>query len=109
MIATLLALALPLAPAPAPAPQGGAMQTPAHQVVCVPSLKDPNTGACIHASQVPTFGMLYPLSEDFFVDPFGNVGIGTTAPGPGFKLDVNGASARPAASSSPTGARSRRR
>ena len=36
---------------------------------------------CIPASSVPTFGMLYPLSSDFFVSPAdGSIGLGTLNP-----------------------------
>ena len=49
---------------------------------CVESLNDSNGGACLRASSVATLGMLYPLSDKFFVEEVsGRVGIGTTAPG----------------------------
>ena len=35
---------------------------------------------CIRASTVPTLGMLYPISSDWFVSPVGRVGLGTTNP-----------------------------
>ena len=49
---------------------------------CVLSIEDAFGSDCIQASATATLGMLYPLSEDFFVDELtGNVGIGTTSPG----------------------------
>src|SRR5690606_38019557 len=35
---------------------------------------------CLNASTVPTLGMLYPISDDWFVSQTGRVGIGTTSP-----------------------------
>lgn len=55
---------------------------------CARTLEDGASGSCIGASSVPTLGELYPLSADLFVDPAGNVGLGTTAPAQ--KLDVAG-------------------
>jgi len=86
-----------------PAPRGSSSVTPsgptmgsaasaagaANILACVTSLKDAAGGSCIMASSVSMEGMLYPLSEDFFVDSVtGKVGIGTAVlDGPG-KLTV---------------------
>ncbi|KAA3613513.1 MAG: hypothetical protein DWQ01_03035 [Planctomycetota bacterium] len=43
----------------------------------------------LEASSDPVLGMLYPLSQNLYVDPSGNVGIGTTTPQT--KLDLFGA------------------
>ena len=47
-------------------------------------------GATLFASSLPTLGMLYPLSSDFYIDSNGNVGIGTTAVSSDVKLEVAG-------------------
>ena len=47
---------------------------------CFPAIEDQSTGSCLMASSIPTLGMLYPISNEFFVGPAGRVGIGTTSP-----------------------------
>jgi hypothetical protein len=48
---------------------------------CVLAIRDQaNPGSCVVASSVPALGSLHPLSEDLFVAPSGEVGIGTTSP-----------------------------
>lgn len=47
---------------------------------CSPTVFDQATGSCIPASSAPVLGALLPLSEQFFVDPSGRVGLGTLAP-----------------------------
>lgn len=57
---------------------------------CVDGITDQaQPGACLSASSVPELGMLMPLSNDFFVDPSGRVGLGTITPTA--RLDVAGA------------------
>ncbi|MEM7308953.1 MAG: VCBS repeat-containing protein [Planctomycetota bacterium] len=49
--------------------------------VCVPTIRDDLTGACLQASSTPTLGMLYPLGDELFIDAAtGHVGLGTTQP-----------------------------
>lgn len=49
--------------------------------ICTGSILDQSGAGCIEASSVPGLGMLYPLTENLFVQDFsGNVGVGTTAP-----------------------------
>lgn len=56
---------------------------------CVDSVTDQaNLGVCISASSVPELGLLMPLSNDFFVDALGHVGLGTIRPNA--RLDVVG-------------------
>lgn len=60
---------------------GGAAMAGSPGGICAATLEDQAGGPCIEASTVPTFGSLYPLSNDFFIDAStGNIGIGTTAP-----------------------------
>ena len=47
---------------------------------CTKSIKDQAGGNCIQASSVPQLGLLYPLSQAFFVAPDGRIGMGTTTP-----------------------------
>lgn len=47
-----------------------------------------NPGSCIPGSTSPMLGMLYPLSNDWFIDSLGSVGLGTTSPTS--RLDVDG-------------------
>ncbi len=50
-------------------------------VACADSVVDQNGSGCMQANVVPTIGMLYPLSVDFFVSAVsGFVGMGTTSP-----------------------------
>jgi len=62
----------------------------AQQQACVNALSDSaNPMDCIEASSVPTMGMLYPISSDFYMDPgSGHVGLGITTPAA--RLHVNG-------------------
>jgi hypothetical protein len=69
-------------------PGGLRPAAPGMSGLCAGTLLDSIVGGCLSASVVPTLGMLYPLSNDFFVAPSGFVGIGTTAPGT--PLDVAG-------------------
>jgi len=82
----------PPRPAPATPPPGGPDQPPPGRtavIVCADQLRDQATGGCgIQASTNPMLGMLYPLSQNLFVSPAGDVGIGTTSPT--LKLDVRG-------------------
>jgi hypothetical protein len=56
---------------------------------CASGVPDQAGSGCILASSVPTLGMLYPLSDKFFVDAAtGNVGIGTTTPDVDTRLHV---------------------
>ena len=56
---------------------------------CAPSIDDQALpGSCLDASSYPTLGMLYPISEDWFVSDVGQIGLGTTAPRA--DLDVRG-------------------
>ncbi|MAE46777.1 MAG: hypothetical protein CMJ86_07790 [Planctomycetes bacterium] len=51
------------------------------QFICLSGIRDQAAPSnCIPASTVPTLGMLYPISGDWFVSAAGDVGIGTTLP-----------------------------
>ncbi len=85
------------APGTAPLTSTGANATPASGTQglalphprCVDSVTDQsNLGVCLSASSVPELGMLMPLSNDFFVDALGRVGLGTIRPNA--RLDVVG-------------------
>lgn len=78
MKATLIGLACLFICLPAMAQPNGGEGDDA--VRCARSLKDIGNPGCIRASSTPRMGALYPLSEDFFVDSAGYVGVGTTAP-----------------------------
>ena len=48
---------------------------------CMDSIMDQaNPLNCVNASSIPTFGMLYPLGNEFNIDASGHVGVGTTSP-----------------------------
>ncbi len=48
---------------------------------CVVSVKDTAvSGQCTKASSFPELGHLYPITQDLFISPTGEVGIGTTLP-----------------------------
>ncbi|MDP6763916.1 MAG: FG-GAP-like repeat-containing protein [Planctomycetota bacterium] len=56
---------------------------------CAPSIDDQALpGNCLSASSTPSLGMLYPISEAWFVSDVGDVGLGTTSPRA--NLDVRG-------------------
>jgi hypothetical protein len=60
---------------------------------CADSLVDQaDLQSCVQAATLPTLGMLYPLSQDLFVDPGGYVGIGTTSPDSKLHVISDGAS-----------------
>lgn len=61
------------------APQGRGSQVGASQA-CEVSIEDLATAGCLSASSVPTIGMLYPVSQEWYFDGAGQVGVGTTAP-----------------------------
>jgi len=63
------------APAPTIAPVASA-PGPA----CLDSIEDTSTGSCLLADSTPTLGRLYPLGPELFIDPAGQVGVGTLAP-----------------------------
>lgn len=48
--------------------------------LCAAGVADQAGGSCIQASRVPTLDQLLPLGPEFFVDPSGDVGIGTLTP-----------------------------
>lgn len=71
---------------PAPTPPGSSI---ASGLACSSGVDDfSNPGSCIPGSTTPTLGMLYPLSNDWYIDGFGSVGLGTTSPTA--RLDVDG-------------------
>lgn len=58
-------------------------------LVCADAVLDQATGVCVMASSNPTLGMLYPVSQELFIDPAtGFVGLGTTSPSS--RLSVEG-------------------
>ncbi len=60
---------------------GGAAAAASGSPACVDGIHDQaNPGACIGASSTPVLGQLYPLSQDFFFDAAGRLGLGTTSP-----------------------------
>lgn len=59
----------------------GAIFLPLPLAQCVASVENVAVaGQCTRASSLPKIGQLYPLSQDLFVSPSGEVGIGTTQP-----------------------------
>jgi hypothetical protein len=69
----------PLLPDARPGDVEGAQASPSS--FCTFAVADASSGGCLQASSVPTLGMLYPLSQDLFVDSStGYVGLGTTSP-----------------------------
>lgn len=68
---------------------GGTFQASASAPICAGTIEDASqigTGVCIPASSIPMAGHLYPLGTEFFIDPGGRVGIGTTTPGAKLEL-----------------------
>ena len=63
---------------------------PGSSLTCVSSMADSAfPGVCLQASSIPTFGMLYPISDNWYVDPTtGDMGILNNSPQA--KLDVQG-------------------
>ncbi|MEM7586733.1 MAG: hypothetical protein AAF560_25310 [Acidobacteriota bacterium] len=55
--------------------------------LCAHSIEDQSTNVCIQASKAAQLGRLYPITEDLFVAPSGEVGIGTTQPGEQLSVD----------------------
>ncbi len=48
----------------------------ASQIIpCAQRIVDVATGSCVRASSVPTVGMLYPLDDNFMIDPLGNMDL----------------------------------
>lgn len=72
-----------LSPAPTTTSPQGVPTTPgASNPWCPAGISDQSSpNNCIQASSLPQLGSLYPLSERFYVDPAGGVGVGTTLPG----------------------------
>jgi hypothetical protein len=71
--------------APSAGPGGSSQPPPSQSPAadwCPTSVEDfSNPGACIPASSTPQMGMLFPISDDFFISAgTGNVGVGTTTP-----------------------------
>lgn len=58
--------------------------TPLH--VCADTIKDQAGGPCLKASSDPTLGMLFPISQQWYIGPGGEVGIGTTTPSYDFEI-----------------------
>ena len=56
-------------------------------IVCAQSIEDVASGGCLNASSTPTLGLLYPISENLYVAPAGNVGLGTTTPSSRLEID----------------------
>lgn len=71
-------------PQPGPSLSGfgvGPQQPAQGSLLCALSIDDAaNPGVCLLASSVPTLGLLYPISNDWFVSPQGRVGLGTLVP-----------------------------
>lgn len=68
---------------------GGSPPPPTISGICAHSLKD-QSGGCLKANSSATLGMLYPLSDKFFVqEATGNVGIGTASPDRGLHVQVD--------------------
>lgn len=59
-------------------PIGGHPQPP--KVPPPTCLLDPSSMTCVSVSTVPQFGALYPLGDEFSIDPAGNVRIGIPGP-----------------------------
>lgn len=62
---------------------GGTFQVSVSAPICAGTIEDASqigTGVCIPASSIPMAGHLYPLGTEFFIDPGGRIGIGTTMP-----------------------------
>ncbi len=80
-----------LAPALASAAASAQSTQPAPgspHLFCPPAIQDAATAQCVGASSLPTAGFLLPLGPELFVEPLGNVGLGTL--NPGVHLDVVG-------------------
>ena len=68
-----------------------AMAGPTFTGICAQSVRDFDGGGCLRASSEATLGMLYPLSEDFFIEESsGRVGVGTVTPSSTFHVAGNG-------------------
>ncbi len=69
---------------------GGGTHSGTLAVVCTSRVADQaNPGSCINASSIPTLGMLYPISNEWFVDgASGYVGVGCVDPA--YEMDVDG-------------------
>lgn len=81
---------LGVAQPPAPAAAVPMKLQPIPLTVCGKTIKDRGAlGGCLRADSVPKLGRLYPLSQSLYVDPSGDIGIGTLTPAD--KLSVEGA------------------